>query len=70
VFDTSNSIEVESVDAVVTDPPFFDNVHYSRLADFFYVWQRHILGPDGVRETKWNETGSIPLVQPDHCSQP
>jgi len=29
-----------SVDLVVTDPPFFDNVHYSELADFFYVWQR------------------------------
>ncbi len=28
-----------SVDAVVTDPPFFDNVHYSELADFFHVWQ-------------------------------
>lgn len=38
-----------SVDAVVTDPPFFDNVHYSQLADFFHVWQRHILGNDGTR---------------------
>lgn len=28
------------VDAVVTDPPFYDNVHYSELADFFYVWHR------------------------------
>ena len=34
----------QSVDAVITDPPFFDNVHYSELADFFFVWQRHILG--------------------------
>ena len=25
---------------VITDPPFFDNVHYSELADFFHVWQR------------------------------
>ncbi|MEK7307030.1 MAG: helix-turn-helix domain-containing protein [Nitrospirota bacterium] len=33
-----------SVDLVITDPPFFDNVHYSQLADFFYVWLRHILG--------------------------
>jgi adenine-specific DNA methylase len=33
----------ESVDLVVTDPPFFDNVHYSQLADFFYCWQRLIL---------------------------
>jgi len=29
-----------SVDAVVTDPPYFDNVMYSELADFFYVWLR------------------------------
>ncbi|MEX2176621.1 MAG: DNA methyltransferase [Pirellulaceae bacterium] len=29
-----------SVDLVVTDPPFFDNVHYSELADFFFAWQR------------------------------
>ena len=36
-----------SVDAVVTDPPFFDNVHYSQLADFFHVWQRHILDREG-----------------------
>jgi putative DNA methylase len=27
------------VDFVVTDPPFFDNVHYSELADFFHAWQ-------------------------------
>ena len=31
------------VDVVVTDPPFFDNVHYSQLADFFYAWQKLIL---------------------------
>jgi putative DNA methylase len=30
-----------SIDLVVTDPPFFDNVHYSELADFFYAWQEH-----------------------------
>jgi hypothetical protein len=35
---------------VVTDPPFFDNVHYSQLADFFHVWQRPILGSVGTRE--------------------
>ena len=28
-----------SVDLIVTDPPFFDNVHYSQLADFFFAWQ-------------------------------
>lgn len=39
----------KSVDAIITDPPFFDNVHYSQLADFFHVWQRHILGENGHR---------------------
>jgi putative DNA methylase len=29
-----------SVDAVITDPPYFDNVQYSELSDFFYVWLR------------------------------
>lgn len=27
-------------DFVVTDPPYFDNVMYSELADFYYVWLR------------------------------
>ena len=29
-----------SMDLIVTDPPFFDNVHYSELADFFFAWQQ------------------------------
>lgn len=37
---TSTDLPDGSVDLVVTDPPFFDNVHYSELADFFYVWQK------------------------------
>jgi putative DNA methylase len=28
------------IDLIVTDPPFFDNVHYSELADFFFAWQQ------------------------------
>ncbi len=27
-----------SVDAVITDPPFFDFINYSELSDFFYAW--------------------------------
>lgn len=41
-------IDKETVDLIVTDPPFFDNVHYSQLADFFYVWLRQILGTSGM----------------------
>ncbi len=53
-----------SVDAIVTDPPFFDNVHYSELADFFHVWQRHILGSDDCRAE--NSTRSTSEVQSVH----
>jgi len=28
----------ESVDLIITDPPYMDNVHYSELADFFHAW--------------------------------
>lgn len=51
----------KSVDAIITDPPFFDNVHYSQLADFFHVWQRHILGENGYRIE--NTTRSASEVQ-------
>jgi hypothetical protein len=46
-----------SIDAVVTDPPFFDNVHYSELADFFYVWQRHILDRVALDESSTTRRG-------------
>ena len=31
-------------DAVFTDPPYYDNVPYSYLSDFFYVWQKRAIG--------------------------
>ena len=36
----ASGLPANSVDFVVTDPPFFDNVHYSELADFFFAWQQ------------------------------
>ncbi len=33
----------KSVDFVITDPPYFDNIHYSELSNFFYVWLRMLL---------------------------
>jgi putative DNA methylase len=45
---SQTDIEDGIVDAVITDPPFFDNVHYSQLADFFYVWLREIMGREGI----------------------
>jgi putative DNA methylase len=33
----------QSVDLIVTDPPYMDNVHYSELADFFHAWLRELI---------------------------
>lgn len=35
-----------SVDAVITDPPYYGNVQYAELSDFFYVWLRLALKDD------------------------
>lgn len=38
--------QVMSRDRVIsTDPPYYDNVPYADLSDFFYVWLRHSLKP-------------------------
>jgi len=31
-------------DAVLTDPPYYDNVPYADLSDFFYVWLKRTVG--------------------------
>ncbi len=31
-------------DAVFTDPPYYDNVNYAELSDFFYVWLKRSIG--------------------------
>jgi putative DNA methylase len=31
-------------DAVVTDPPYYDNISYSNLSDFFFVWLKRMVG--------------------------
>ncbi|WP_287359324.1 DUF1156 domain-containing protein [Mesorhizobium sp.] len=39
-----------SLDVVVVDPPYSDNVQYSELADFFYVWLKR---SQGYRRLEW-----------------
>jgi len=31
-------------DAVFTDPPYYDNINYAELSDFFYVWLKRSIG--------------------------
>lgn len=30
-------------DAIVTDPPYYDNIYYTVLADFFFAWKKILL---------------------------
>ncbi len=33
-----------SIDAVITDPPYYSTIQYAELSDFFYVWLKRTLG--------------------------
>lgn len=41
---TELSYDSESFDAVITDPPYYDNESYSELSDVNYVWLRPTIG--------------------------
>lgn len=41
---TSQPFADAVIDAVVTDPPHYDNGPYSNISDFFYVWLKRTLG--------------------------
>ena len=42
--DNLDHIPSGTVDAVVMDPPYYDNVMYAELSDFFYVWLKRTAG--------------------------
>jgi len=48
--DQGNATELKlnsnSLDAVITDPPYYDNVAYADLSEFFYVWLKRILSDE------------------------
>lgn len=41
-----SGIASQTVDLVLTDPPYFDNLAYSELSDFFYAWIKNFLPHD------------------------
>jgi adenine-specific DNA methylase len=43
-------IQNKSVDAIFTDPPYYDNVMYSELSDFYYVWLKKALEREYPKE--------------------
>ena len=40
----ATAIRVNSPVLFSTDPPYYDNIAYADLSDFFYIWLRHSLG--------------------------
>ena len=34
----------ETFDAIITDPPYYDNVPYSDISDYFYMWLKRSVG--------------------------
>jgi adenine-specific DNA methylase len=58
-------------DAVVTDPPYYDSVPYSHLADFFYVWLKRSVGflyPEQFRTPLTPKTAEIVQDRPHYLS--
>src|SRR5207302_453420 len=50
--DATTSIEGITQPLISTDPPYYDNIGYADLSDFFYVWLRrslHTVYPDLFR---------------------
>ena len=64
--DASTTIHAQDGPIIVTDPPYYDNIGYADLSDFFYVWLRPLLRdvyPDlfaGILTPKDEEITAIP----------
>lgn len=41
---SSRHLKDQAVDAIITDPPYYDAIPYADLSDFFYVWLRRSIG--------------------------
>lgn len=40
----SMPLEDKSMESIIVDPPYHDNVMYSDMSDFFYVWLKRLVG--------------------------
>lgn len=69
---SSTSLQLQDLDLVLTDPPYYDAIGYATVMDFFYVWLRREISDLGeeyarafhdILSPKWNtETGDGELV--------
>ena len=63
---TEASLPRHSLDAVLTDPPYFANVQYAELMDFCYVWLRKLLKDEAAFQSSTTRspdelTGNVTL---------
>ncbi len=53
-----------TVDYIVTDPPYYDSVHYADLSAFFRVWLRQMLDGGDAADIRWEydqSTNAVPV---------
>ncbi len=67
--DASSTIHADNGPIIVTDPPYYGNIGYADLSDFFYVWLRPLLRdtyPDlfaGILTSKQEEMVTAPRFE-------
>ena len=54
---TLSKLDGEKFDAIITDPPYLDDIPYTELSDFYYVWLKRVL-------SDVYNTGGIQIRQP------
>jgi adenine-specific DNA methylase len=66
---TLADIPPQSLDAVLTDPPYFGNVQYAELMDFCYVWLRRLIGDNNPSFSKETTRHSGELTGNDNMNR-
>jgi len=44
ILNSATDVVLEDIDAIITDPPYYDAIPYSDLSDFFYILLRRVIG--------------------------
>jgi putative DNA methylase len=69
--DTKKGIKAQNI-IISTDPPYFDNIGYADLSEFFYVWQKRTIGnffPNILKEITTPKTDEINAIRMRHGSK-
>ena len=64
--------EDEFFDVILTDPPYYDNVPYAALSDFFYVWHKRAVSeqfPDLFATPVVSKTGEAIMEPTRHANK-